>query len=392
MRDVVVLGVSMTKCGKFPERSFKDGALEAVEGVIADAGISKKQVQATYVSNVQSGAVSEQVLMKGQAWLRPTGLDDITIINTENVCASGGTAFYLGMMDVASGFHDCVLVLGVEKTTGMDKATFLWWVDAGRDMDDPVPPEKPFGMNLAGEAERGREYMKKYGLTKEQLAKICVKNHYNASLNPWAHYRQVVTVDEVLGDPLIDEPIHRMMCATVCDGSAAAILCSPQFAKRYTNKPIFAITSVQRSSSGEISPNDALLPKRCAEEAYERAGIGPSEIDVWEVSDATSFTEAMSYENLGLCAPGEASAFIDSGASELTGRSPVNPSGGFESRGHPFAATGIAQITELVWQLRGDAGKRQVTGSPKLAAAQCFGGHISSTDLGAVCSTTIIRS
>lgn len=391
-RDVVVLGVGMTRIGKFMERSFKDLTREAVDTVIKDAGISKNQIQAAYVGNVQAGAISNQLVIKGQVWLRAAGIGDIPIVNTNNVCATGGTALYLAWQDVTSDNHDCVLAIGVEKMHSEDRQECFRWLNSAKDMDEVSTDregEVKHGDAIGNFARQALDYMKSYGLTKEQLAKVCVKNHFNASLNPYAQYRKVFTIDEIFESPVIADPIHRAMCATIADGSAAVILCSAEFAKRYKIKPVFIAASVVRAAGIDAAPDAPNLPERAAHEAYERAGMGPSEIDVWEVGDPTSFNEIMSYEELGLCGRGEAPALIESDATALTGRFPVNPAGGHEGRGHPAAATGLAQITELVWHIRGQAGERQIRKPPKSGLAQIYGG-----DLGpepAICATTIIK-
>jgi len=391
-RDVVILGASMTKIGKFMERSFKDLAREAVEGVIKDAGISKNQLQAAYVGNVQAGAISNQILIQGQVWLRTAGIGDIPVVNTNNVCATGGTALHLGWLDIASGNHDCVIALGVEKMHSDNKQECFKWLNSAKDMDE-VPSnregEVKHGDALGNFARKALHYIENYGLTKEQIGKVCVKNHFNASLNPYAQYRQVFTIEEIFSSPVIEEPIHRSMCATIADGSAAVILCSAEFAKRLTTQPVFVAASVVRTAGLGVVSGAPNLPERAAREAYERAGIAPSEIDLFEVGDPTSFNEIMSYEELGLCARGDAPALIESDATALTGRFPVNPAGGHEGRGHPAAATGLAQITELVWHIRGQAGQRQIRRPVKAGLAQIYGG-----DLGpepAACATTIIK-
>ena len=391
-RDVVILGASMTKIGKFMERSFKDLAREAVEGVIKDAGISKNQLQAAYVGNVQAGAISNQILIQGQVWLRTVGIGDIPVVNTNNVCATGGTALHLGWLDIASGNHDCVIALGVEKMHSDNKQECFKWLNSAKDMDE-VPSnragEVKHGDALGNFARKALHYIENYGLTKEQIGKVCVKNHFNASLNPYAQYREVFTIEEIFSSPVIEEPIHRSMCATIADGSAAVILCSAEFAKRLTTQPVFVAASVVRTAGLGVVSGAPNLPERAAREAYERAGIAPSEIDLFEVGDPTSFNEIMSYEELGLCARGDAPALIESDATALTGRFPVNPAGGHEGRGHPAAATGLAQITELVWHIRGQAGQRQIRRPVKAGLAQIYGG-----DLGpepAACATTIIK-
>jgi acetyl-CoA acetyltransferase len=378
MKDVVILGVGMTRFGKFMDRSLKNLTREVFQTVLEDAGISKEQIQAAYVGNESAGLITGQYGILGQVVLRPLGLGDISVVNTSNACASGCSALHLGYLDIASGFHDCVLTLGLEKLYTDDREKFLQAANASKDMDalrEPPQEKKKYGDAIGRFAERGRQYIESGWITKQHLAKVSSKNHINGSLNPYAQYQKSMSVEEVLASPLIVEPLHRVMCAPVGDGAAAAILCSPQFARRHTNRPIFVASSVMRTGA-DLGPDKPGLGQRIGQEAYERAGVVPSDIDVFEVSDATAMTEILSYEELGLCTREELAAFIDSGAPELTGRQPVNPSGGLESRGHPFGATGIAQVAELVWQLRGQAGKRQVQNRPKLALAQVYGGRI----------------
>jgi acetyl-CoA acyltransferase len=391
-REVVILGVSMTRIGKFMDRSFKDLACEAVDGVIKDAGISTKQIQAAYVGNVQAGAISNQFLIQGQVWLRAAGIGDISIVNVNNVCATGGTCLHLGWVDVASGNHDCVLALGVEKMHSNNRQECFRWMNSSKDMDE-VPStregEVKHGDALGNYARKAQYYIEHYGLTKEQIGKVCAKNHFNASLNPYAQYRQVFTIEEIFASPVISAPIHRSMCATIADGGAAVILCSAEFARKVTTRPVFVAASVIRTAAANPPPDSPAVAERAAGEAYERAGMGPSEIDLFEIGDPTSFNEIMSYGELGLCDLGDAPALIDSGATALTGRSPVNPAGGHEGRGHPAAATGLAQITELVWHMRGRAGQRQIPRPVKAALAQIYGGDVGPES--AACATTIIK-
>ena len=380
MKEVVVLGVGMTRFGKFKDKSLKDLTREAMKDVLDDAGISIKEIQAAYVGNASSGLITGQYGIVGQVVLRPLGIGDISIVNTENACASGCSSLHLGYLDIASGFHDCVLALGVEKLYTDARESFLKAANAAKDMDsikkeDPGKPKKKYGEAIGRFAERARNYIEAGWFTKEHLAMVSSKNHLNGSLNPKAQYQESMSVEEVLASPLIVEPLHRVMCAPVGDGAAAAILCSTDFAKRFASSPIYLATSVMRTGM-DLGPDSPPLGERIALEAYERAGIGPEDIDVFEVSDATAMTEVIAYEELGICGREEVGSFIGSGAPELKGRKPVNPSGGLESKGHPFGATGIAQIAELVWQFRGQAGKRQISLQPKVGLAQMYGGRI----------------
>jgi len=399
MNDVVILGVGMTVFGKFLNRSAKDLAREAVNNACADAGISKEQIQAAYVGNAVQGLITGQETIRGQVVLRAMGIGDISVINIDNACASGSSALHVGWLDVSSGLHDCVLVLGVEKLCIEDKQRSFRAISTATDIDDTGFEQSKEGGPLTHGgpmdiyAWEARNYMKSYPLTKEHLAKVCVKNHYNGSLNPYAQYGRVMTVEEVLAEPVIVEPLTRAMCCPVSDGGAAAIVCSSKFARKYTSRLISVVTSVIRAGK-DLGPDYPVggqgeLSKRIAQQAYELAGIGPSDINVFEVTDATAMGEVLLYEELGICGRGEAPFSIDNGNTELTGHYPVNPSGGLESRGHPFGASGIAQIAELVWQLRGQAGPRQVSPIPKVALAELHGGFIKPEN--AAGSVTILK-
>ena len=370
-KDVVILGVGMSDCGKFLERSLKDGARIAFDAVLSDAGINKEKIQAAYIGNVQSLSVSDQVLIRGEVWMASLGLaQGMPIINTESACATGHSALYLGYLDVASGEHDCVLVLGVEKIHTPDREKLLWWTGAARDMDEP-PPElhyeeeaksgterKKIGGPAAMAGQKALKFMGKSGVTEQQLAKICVKNHFNASLNPNAVFQDVWTVEQVLTSRVVSAPIRVPMMANFCDGSAAVILCSADFARRYTTNPIYLSCVVLCKT---LNYYDGAILDKAAKMAYERAGLGPSDIDVWELMDTSTMDEIENYSRFGICTLEETPGLIESGSTELTGPFPVNTSGGLEGRGHPAGATAMAQVAEQVWQLRGQAGRRQVT-------------------------------
>lgn len=368
-KDVVILGVGMTKCGKFPDLNLKSLVKSAFESVTADAGIDKKQIQAVYMGNVHSGMVSDQILLKGQVWMAPLGFSGTTIVNTEEACATSHSAIYLGYLDVAAGEHDCVLVIGAEKSSTPDRDKFLWWTNAARDVDEPPPVFKTEEQSVAGQEKKkiggaaaaagakALDYMAKTGLTETHVAKICVKNHYNASLNPYAMFPDAWSLEQVMNSRVISYPMRLPMMANICDGSGALILCSADFARRYTTKPIYLLGTVLRLG---IHPEAEVLDG-IAGDAYERAGLGPEDVDIWELMDTSTMDEIQNYARFGICKPEESVAMIDRGDTALTGRFPVNTSGGLEGRGHPAGCTGIDQITEQVWQFRGIAGKRQVT-------------------------------
>lgn len=395
MNDVVVLGVGMTSCGKFPEWSLYDLSRKAVMDALDDSGISVQQIEAAYCGILTSpwGFHAEHIMnftgVIGQSLLSPLGFSKIPIHNVRNGCASGGNAFQLAYMDIAAGVHDCVLVLAVEKGYMPDRDQYMR-------MMSPPPAEgeetkRRFSAPLEVMASRCRDYMNKFGLTKEQLAWVSSKNHTNASLNPLAQYQKPYTVEEVLVDKIVVDPFTRVMCAPNGDGGAAAILCSPKFAKKFTNNPIFVAASVLQTGADRYDPDKPDLDERTAQEALQRAGIDPQDIGVLELSDATPWTEITGYWAVGLCKKEDAPAFIGSKAAALSGKHPVNPSGGMESRGEPFGATGLLQIVEVIWQMRGKCGSRQVAGPPKVGLTQIVGGWIGWDAEFGVCSTSVFK-
>lgn len=394
MNDVVILGVGMTPCGKFLERSLHDMARQTVTDAVKDAGISIDQIQAAYCGNLLSpwGFHEENIYnftgIIGQEILIPLGIGAIPVHNTRNGCATGGAAFQLAFFDIACGFHDCVLVLAAEKGYMPDREQYLRLMS---------PPPKPGETTLSYSApieqmvKRCRDYMQKYGLTKQQIAWVCSKNHINASMNPLAQYRKPYTVEEVLADKPVVEPFTRCMCAPNGDGGGAAILCSRRFAQKYTTSPIYVATSVMSRGKDKYDPDVPALDERVAREAEERAGVDPKDLGVLEVADATSWMEIMAYWGIGLCKKEDAPAFIDSKATAITGKHPVNTSGGMESRGEPFGATGMLQIAEIIWQMRGQCGERQVAGPPKVGFSQISGGWQGWDAEASACATAIFK-
>jgi acetyl-CoA acyltransferase len=236
-----------------------------------------------------------------------------------------------------------------------------------------------------------RRWIEKYGATKEQFAKVVVKNSYNGSLNPYAQFRKPLTIEEVLNSRVIAEPLTQYMCSTMGDGAAAAIVCAKEVARKYTTKPLVDIAACELVSGTFTFPGEEHeeITKRAVKRAYEKAGIGPKDVDVAEVHDGMAPAELKLYEELGFCEPGEAGRLIDEGRTSLTGTIPVNPSGGLAAKGHPVGATGLAQIAEIVWQLRGEAGPRQVTNNPRIGLTENAGGW--SSDDNAACAVTILK-
>jgi acetyl-CoA acyltransferase len=396
MRRVAVVGAGMTRFGKWMDKTLKDLGREAVEAAMKEAGVDKPQIEAAIVGNATAGLITGQEMIRAQVILREMGFGDIPMINTENACASSSTAFHLAWMYVASGMYDVVLALGVEKLYHEDKtrsfraigsavdmtqvgeilkATAARGTDAGKTAGD--------GGSGAGEkrsmfmdfyAAGAREHMKRYGTTAIQFAKVAVKSHQNASLNPYAQYRETYAVEEIMASPMVAEPLTRLMCSPIGDGAAALVLCSEEKARQLTTKPVWVTASVLGSGK-DRAPGEPGVTTRMANKAYAIAGVGPEDLDVIELHDASSPAELMEYEELGLCKTGEGGRLIDEGMTALDGKWPVNPSGGLLSKGHPIGATGCAQLTEIFWQLRGEAGERQVKdGKAKVGLTQNGGG------------------
>jgi acetyl-CoA acetyltransferase len=396
MRDVAVVGAGMTNFGKFLDRSMKDIAGEAIKGALDSAGIDKSKLEAAVVGNATAGLITGQEMIRGQVVLRDMGIGGIPVINTENACASSSTAFHVAWMYVASGMYDVALAVGMEKLYHEDKrrsfqaigaALDVEWVQQMQaaakaakengDRDNPAPEEgagEKRSMFMDFYAAFARQHMQKYGTTKEQFARVAVKNHYNGSLNPHAQYREVYSLEDILASPPVAEPLTRLMCSPIGDGAAAVVICSAEKAKQFTSKPVYVRASVL-ASGDDRQPGQPGITERAAQKAYEIAGVGPEDINVAEVHDASAPAELVIYEELGFCKPGEGGQLIDAKATYVDGPIPVNPSGGLISKGHPIGATGVAQIYEIFSQLRGEAGDRQVR-NPKVGMTENGGGMV----------------
>ena len=388
MQKVRVVGAGMTRFGKYLDRGLRDLAEEAVRNAVEDAGLNSNEINAAYVGNSVAGLITGQEAIRGQVMLRRTGLMGIPIVNVENACASASTAFHLGWMAVASGMHDCVLALGVEKLSDPDKAKSFRAFNSAVDIAELAEIEKRLGRSGEG-AEDRTLFMDLYlsmlnseepvgqsvgGITREQMALVSVKNHYHGSLNPFAQYRQAVTLAEVLQSRQVVGPLTVFMCSPLGDGAAAVLIASDKFARDKGLKGPRVDASVLVSGRGD-DRSMAPSTQQAATQAYEMAGLGPEDVDVAEVHDAVAPAELSIYEDLRFCAPGDGPKLIEDRVTWLGGKLPVNTSGGLLSRGHPIGATGLGQIVEVVWQLQGKAGKRQVENC-KVGLTQNGGGHI----------------
>jgi acetyl-CoA acetyltransferase len=389
----------MTRFGKYLDRNMKSLAEEAVTNTLKHAGIDKDDLEAAWVGNAAQGLVTGQEGIRGQVALRPLGIDAIPIMNVENACASASSAFYGAWMGVASGMYDVALALGMEKLFMEDKkkSFAVFWastdvelMEAFKAMMKAQEKEKAeMGAKDAGKGGAGqsrsafmdiysmaaRMHMDKYGTTQKQLAIISAKNHFHSSMNPYAQYQKDMTVEEVLAAPEVSYPLTRPMCSPVGDGAAAVIVASEDYAKKIGAERPVKVRACALGSGRDRGFDEEDLGHRLSRKAYELAGVGPEDIDVAEVHDATAFGELTQTECMGFCPEGKGGPLAESGATKLGGKLPVNTSGGLQSRGHPIGATGTAQLCELVWQLRGECDKRQVEGA-RLALAENGGGNI----------------
>lgn len=374
MREVAIIGVGMTKFGKFLDKTIKELTRDACWMAVKDANINPREIGIAYFANSFGGRLWGQDSVRGQVALREIGIGGIPIINVENACAGGSTAFFEAWMAVGSGLFDVALAIGAEKLFCGETARSL---DALSRVSD-VEMEGQMGFNMpAIYAMRMRKHMAAFGTTRRQMALVSVKNHKNGCLNPYAQYQQEVTVEEVLNSRMIVDPITLLMAAPLGDGAAASVICSKEMAHKYTNRLVIVAASVVTSAEiKDIRVSDSANGvEKAAKSAYEMSGIGPGDIDVAEVHDAMAPAEILHYENLGFCREGEGGILVEQGETEIQGRIPVNTSGGLAAKGHPVAATGLAQIAEIVWQLRGEAGKRQVN-RPQVGLIENGGGNV----------------
>ncbi len=376
MRDVIVSGIGMTNFGKFLSRGLKSLSEEAVAAALKDAGVTTDQVEQVIFGNAAAGVITGQEMIRSQSALRNTGLDGTPMFNIENACASSSSGFHLGWLMIASGQAECVIVVGCEKLTHENKEISFGAFAGAVDVEEPLPKgfkEGSGSLFMDIYAVKARKWLEDNGGDKEDFARVVVKSRQAGSLNPIAQFRNKTTTEEVLQSRVISDPLTLFMCSSIGDGAAAIILTSETLANKLAtpNIRVRASAVVSAKTCGDRE----LVAVTAANKAYEMAGLGPKDLDVVELHDATAPAELFHYENLGLCMPGDAVALIRSGETAVGGRIPVNPSGGLMSRGHPIGATGAGQIIELVQHLRGTAGARQTEGA-KVALAENNGGQL----------------
>ena len=371
-RKVFVVGVGMTKFEKPGAKGwdYPDMAKEAGEKALADAGVPYDAIQQAAVGYCYGDSTC------GQRAIYTLGLTGIPVYNVNNNCSTGSTALFMAKQFVEGGIADCVLALGFEK---MEKGSL-----GSKFTDRTNPLDKQFQMmvDLRGFAaappapqffgNAGREHMERYGTRAEQFAKIGHKNHKHSVNNPYSQFQDEYSLEQILGAPVVYEPLTKLQCCPTSDGAAAAILASEDFVKKHRLQDQaveiagMAMATDMKSTFDEKSCIKLVgqdLTRKAAEQVYEQSGLGPEDVQVVELHDCFSTNELITYEGLGLCAPGKGGELIDSGAVTYGGKWVVNPSGGLISKGHPLGATGLAQCAELNWQLRGQADKRQVAGA-----------------------------
>ncbi|HJN52363.1 MAG: thiolase family protein [Pseudomonadales bacterium] len=409
--NAYIAGVGMTRFSKHLDRGMKSLGAEAIEGALVDAGIGKQEVQAAWMGNAAAGLITGQECIRGQVILRGAGIGMIPVVNVENACASASTALNQAAAMVTAGLYDVVLAVGCEKLYHEDKqrtfAAFSGAVDVEGLVEIMANLKKSAESSSSKTASSGagknrsmfmdiyasaaRSHMKAYGTTVEHFAGVSAKNSRHGSLNDRAQFRDAMTVEEVLAAPMIAEPLTRPMCSPIGDGAAAVVIVSAGKAKQLgLTNPVKIASSVLHSGWDQSAADDyANVGVMCAQEAYEEAAVGPEELSVVELHDASAPAEIMAYESLGLCGKGEGGKLIADGVTQLGGKLPVNTSGGLLRKGHPVGATGIAQIVELAEQLQDRAGKRQVD-SAKVALAHNGGGSLG-TDAAAMCVTILTR-
>ncbi len=393
MRQVSIIGVGMHPFGRYPERSLQDLGRDAVLAAIADAGVDPRAVGCAYVGNSLAGLLTGQEGVRGQVILHDAGIDEIPVVNVENACASGSTALRGAYLEVAAGTCDVALALGVEKMFVGDTKRTLAALAADSELLLSRSGMQFSAMYAIHPKYNLRARMHEYGWTREDFAAVAAKNHRHGALNPFAQRRRELSVADVLESPVVAEPLTAAMCSPVSDGAAAAIVCATEIARHGERPDPIAIRACElRSGHFFTSEDGAYRPLADFSQAvFERAGIGPDEIEVAEVHDAMAPVELLIYEQLGLCEPGEGPRLVWGGETALGGARPVNPSGGLTARGHPVGATGLAQIAELVWQLRGEAARRQVQPRPHVALAHNQGGMLASGDSAAYMMTVLTR-
>jgi acetyl-CoA acetyltransferase len=404
--EVEILGAGTTSFGRHPDADLRSLSEKVTAVALRDAALSASDVQMVVFGNAADGVLHGQEMVRGEVALRHAGFQGVPILNVENACASSSSAFHVACLAVRAGAVEVALVVGVEKLTHPEKARSFAAVATATDLVAEPDLRRAVAAALLGAdqngrapldrsplmdryADKARRYMERSGATVEDFAGVVVKNRRHGSFNPHAQFRSPVTPEEVLASRMVADPLRLLMCAPVGDGAAALVVASEGYARRLGRVGVGVAASVVTSGGSE--PAARAPSERAARAAYEQAACGPLDVDVAEVHDACAPAELWIYEELGLCGPGEAAKLLRDGATGLDGRIPVNPSGGLLSKGHPLGATGAGQLVELVDQLRGRAGDRQVPGA-RLGLAHNCGGLVDGEEAVAVVTILQLRS
>jgi acetyl-CoA acetyltransferase len=409
---IYVVGIGMTPFGRHRELDVKELSRRAVMEALTDADLPSSALEAAYFANSTQGHMEGQHMIRGEIALRSMGIGGIPVINVENACASGSTALHLAITALKAGDTDIAIAVGAEKMISPNRELMFSVFDGAWDVAQHdsiaaelqklgagicLPPhttsDKPYSVFMDVYAAFARFHMQRFGTTQRQLAAVAAKNHAHSIHNPLSQYRKAFTVDEVLAAAPITYPLTLPMCSPVSDGAAAIIVATAQGLKRHGLNPKRAVrvlsTVVQSGSDRPATDVHMHCSALAAKRAYNIAGVGPTDVSVAEVHDATAMGEIIQVENLGFCPYGDGGTLAQRGESCIGGRIPVNPSGGLESKGHPIGATGLGQIHELVLQLRNEAGPRQVQGA-RIAVAE-NGGGIHGLEEAVACVTILGR-
>jgi acetyl-CoA acetyltransferase len=396
MQDIFIAGVGMTPFGRLLERSVYDLVGEAVGLALQDAGASTADVGTAYYGTLTNGQFQGQTAIPGPIAMRRLGIEGVPVFTVENACAAGSSAFNLATLALRAGSCDIALAVGAEKMNIADKAKMFSAFDGGWDVstvaqnkatllamgEGVVPPpgsmsERPYSVFMDVYAALCRHHMKTYGTTQRQIAAVAAKNHQHSVHNPLAQFQQAFSIEQVLASPPIAYPLTTLMCSPISDGAAAVLLCNADGLKRLKGQASRAVrvlaSVVQTGSSRKVDEPHKIAAHLAAKKAYDQAGVTPRDVDVAEVHDASAMGEILNAESLMLVPFGEGGPAAERGDFTVGGRIPINPSGGLESKGHPIGATGLGQLHELVTQLRGEAGQRQVANA-RIAIQENGGG------------------
>jgi len=398
MDNIYIAGVGMTPFGRHPTTDVYALIAQAVHAALDDAGAALRDVQTVHYGTLTHGMLHGQYCVSGPIAMRRMGLQDVPVFTVENACASGSSALHLAIQALKAGACDVALAVGAEKMNIPDKARMLAVFDSGWDVQtveankamllelgrgvEPPPgttSERPYSVFMDVYAAFCRDHMRRWGTTQRQIAAVSAKNHQHSVHNPLAQYRQAYTIDEVLAAPPISYPLTLPMCSPISDGAAAAVVCTDAGLRRLgvSRSRLVRVRAsvVQIGVDRTADQPEDYVSARAARRAYEQSGVAPGDVHVAEVHDATAMGELLNAEALMLVPRGESGRAAELGEFSIGGRIPINTSGGLESKGHPIGATGLGQVHELVTQLRGEAGARQVVGA-RIAAQENGGGLI----------------